>query len=108
LHRVAATQSTSLPSILRPEKGVAGKGFNLRTAMELQDDPNLYGTVRVSRFLLLCLFLFMNHAQCCVRGLADRAGLNYMISWHSQNKELVGKIIGAVSLLIVNLFFLIY
>jgi hypothetical protein len=36
------------PSIPRPEKGVSGKGFNLRTAMELEEDPTLYCTVRVS------------------------------------------------------------
>jgi hypothetical protein len=107
LRRAATTQSTSLPTIPRPQNGVAGKGFNLCAAMELED-PTQYGTVRVSQFLLLFLFLFMNHAQRCVRTLVDRAGLDYMVSWHSQNKELVGKIIGAVSLLIVNLFFLIY
>jgi hypothetical protein len=104
----AAVQPTGLPYIPRPVKGVAGNGFNLRTAMELGDDPILYSTVRVSRFFSLFLFLFMNHVQRCVRTLADRAGLDYMVSWHSQNKELVGKIIRAVSLLIINLFFLIY
>jgi len=103
LRMAAAQPTTGLPSIPRPEKGTAGNGFNLCAAMELGDDPILYGTVRVSRSSSFILFLFMNLAQRCVRSLADRAGLDYTIRWHAQNKETVGKIIGAVSP--INLFF---
>ena len=47
LRMAAKAQPTGLPSIPRPVKGVAGNGFNLRTTMELDDDPTLYRTVRV-------------------------------------------------------------
>lgn len=57
LRKAATAQSTGLPSIPRPEKGVAGNGFNLRAAMGLEDDQTLYCTVRVSHFLLLLLSL---------------------------------------------------
>ena len=35
--------------------------------------------------------------QHCIWNLANRAGLDYTVSWHGQPKEVVGKIIGAVS-----------
>ena len=50
LRLVASAQPTGLPSIPRPAKGVAGNGFNLRTAMGLEDDNSQYCTVRVSSF----------------------------------------------------------
>ena len=55
--RMAAAQPTGLPSIPRPEKGTAGNGFNLCAAMELEDDPILYGAVRVSQFFSIFLSL---------------------------------------------------
>jgi hypothetical protein len=48
LRKATTTRPTGLPSISRPEKGVAGNGFNLRIAMELEDDKTLYCTIRVS------------------------------------------------------------
>ena len=48
LRKAVTAQPMSLPTIPRPAKGVAGNGFNLRTAMGLEEDPILYCTVRVS------------------------------------------------------------
>jgi hypothetical protein len=53
LRKASTAQPTGLASIPRPEKGVSGKGFNLRAAMGLGEDPTLYCTVRVSFFYLL-------------------------------------------------------
>jgi hypothetical protein len=50
----ATAQPTGQPSIPRPEKGVAGNRFNLRTAMGLEEDRTLYCTLRVS---LLAFYL---------------------------------------------------
>lgn len=50
LRKATNAQPVGLPTIDRPEKGVAGNGFNLRTAMGLDDDPTLYCSVRVSLF----------------------------------------------------------
>jgi hypothetical protein len=48
LRKATNAEPTGKLSIPRPEKGVAGNGFNLRDAMELDDDPALYSSVRVS------------------------------------------------------------
>ena len=50
LRKATNAQPRGLPTVPRPEKGVAGNGFNLRTAMGLDDDPMLYCSVRVSLF----------------------------------------------------------
>ena len=88
----ATAQPSGLQSIPQLAKGAAGNGFNLRAAMELEDDSILYGTVHVSQslFIIISIF-FMIHAQHCVQSLADRAGLDYMVCWHGQSKETVGK-----------------
>jgi hypothetical protein len=62
LRKASTSQPTGLASIPRPEKGVAGKGFNLRAAMGLGEDPMLYCTVRVSLIVYyfdpsLCLII---------------------------------------------------
>jgi len=48
LWKASTAQPMGLRMIPRPEKGVAGNGFNLRAAMELEDDHMLYCTVCVS------------------------------------------------------------
>ena len=62
MRKAATTQPKGEPTILRPEKGVAGNGFNLRTAMGLDDNKNLYCTLRVSlsHFLLLSMLLIIH------------------------------------------------
>ena len=50
LRLVASAQPTDLSSVPRPVKGGAGNGFNLRSAMGLDDDNSQYCTVRVSSF----------------------------------------------------------
>jgi hypothetical protein len=60
LRKATATQPAGLSTIPRPEKGVAGNGFNLRAAMELGDDHTLYCTVRVS-LIFYYLHLLSNH-----------------------------------------------
>ena len=60
LHKATATQPPGLSTIPWPEKGVAGNGFNLHTAMELGDNHMLYCTVRVS-LIFYYLFLLSNH-----------------------------------------------
>jgi hypothetical protein len=57
LRKAATAQPMDLPSIPRPEKGVAGNGFNLRTVMGLDDNPTLYCSLRVSFYLLFFCFL---------------------------------------------------
>jgi hypothetical protein len=105
LRKAATAQPMGLPSIPRPERGVAGNGFNLRAAMELEEDHMLYCTVRVSYFFFVTS-ISSNHTQRCIRSLVDRAGLDYTVPWYSQPKETVGKIIGAVSP--PSLFFLLH
>src|SRR5271156_5781472 len=60
LRKASTAQPTGLPIIPRPEKGVAGNGFNLCAAMQLQDDHTLYCTVRVSLNCYTFIFL-SNH-----------------------------------------------
>ena len=64
------------------------------------------GAVGRSNTLLCCPHKFFQafiislpyvSSQCCIRSLADRARLDYAVPWHSQSKETVSKIIGAVS-----------
>ena len=61
LCKATAAQPAGLSTIPRPEKGVAGNGFNLCAAMELGDDHMLYCTVRVS-IIFYYLFLLSNLA----------------------------------------------
>ena len=64
LRKASTAQPTGLASIPRPEKGVSGKGFNLRaaTGMGLGEDPTLYCTVHVS-FLFLLLSSLTNQNE---------------------------------------------
>lgn len=55
----------------------------------------LYDPGEFKSFLLLLSLSY--YTQRCVRSLADRAGLDYAVPWHGQPKEIVGRIIGAVS-----------
>ena len=61
LWKASTTQPMGLPIIPQPEKGVAGKGFNLHAAMDLQENNTLYCTVRVSSMLLLLLPCLIIH-----------------------------------------------
>jgi hypothetical protein len=45
------TVTTMIP---RPDKGVAGSGFNLQEAMGLADDPGTYALLRVSLRMSPC------------------------------------------------------
>ncbi|KAF8229723.1 hypothetical protein L208DRAFT_1154457, partial [Tricholoma matsutake] len=72
--------STTTTMIPCPEKGVAGNGFNLQEAMGLADDGETYNLLRRA-----------------VRDLSAKAGLDCTVLWHRQPKELISKIIGAVS-----------
>jgi hypothetical protein len=50
LRKAAAAKENTAMMIPRPPRGsgVAGNGFNLQTAMRLEDDTNLYTALRVS------------------------------------------------------------
>jgi hypothetical protein len=60
LQKASTTQPTGLPIIPQPEKGGARKGFNLCTAMELEDNQMLYCSVCVSFNIFTFIFL-SNH-----------------------------------------------
>jgi hypothetical protein len=62
LQKASTTQPMGLPIIPQPEKGVAGKGFNLRAAMDLEENNMLYCTVHVSSMLLLLLPCLIIHS----------------------------------------------
>jgi hypothetical protein len=62
LWKASTTQLMGLPIIPQPEKGVAGKGFNLRAAMDLEENNTLYCTVYVSLMLLLLLPCLIIHS----------------------------------------------
>ena len=95
LRKANAMKENVSPIILRPEKGSAGDGFNLQAKMGLADDDELYGALRVSYFLFLCLFLSGN-LQRCVQDAVNKAGLDYRIKWHHQPKHLIAQVIGLV------------
>jgi hypothetical protein len=48
LRKAAAAKETAATMIPRPQRGTAGNGFNLQAAMGLEDDYDLYATLRVS------------------------------------------------------------
>ena len=102
--KASTVQPTGLPVIPQPEKGVVGNGFNLHTAMELDNDHTLYCTVCVS-LKSYTFILLSTHTQHCIHNLAERARLDCTIPWHGQPKETIGKIIGAVS---PSLFFSLF
>ena len=52
LRKANAKKENVEPMIPQPEKGSAGKGFNLHAKMGLEDDDELYGALRVRYFLL--------------------------------------------------------
>jgi hypothetical protein len=58
LRKAVNAQPTGVRSIPRPAKGVAGNGFNLRAAMELDDNYTLYCSVRVSLIFYYFYFIF--------------------------------------------------
>ena len=60
LQKATTAQPTGLSSIPRPGRGVAGNGFNLRAAMELEDDKLLYFTLCVS-FIIIITSILSNH-----------------------------------------------
>jgi hypothetical protein len=60
LWKAFTAQPTGLPIIPWPEKGGARKGFNLHTAIELEDDQMLYCSVHVSSNIFTFIFL-SNH-----------------------------------------------
>ena len=45
LRKAAATKENIGPTILRPQKGAAGNGFNLQAAMGLKDNDQLYSAL---------------------------------------------------------------
>ena len=57
LCKAAPAQPNSEPAILQPQKGVAGRGFNLCKAMRLEDNKALYCTFHVSSFLYSFIFI---------------------------------------------------
>ncbi|KAF9457720.1 hypothetical protein BDZ94DRAFT_1326070 [Collybia nuda] len=62
--------------IPRPPRGVAGDGYNLQVAMELQDDTELYKAIR-----------------CCVCTLVANAGLDPLVFWNRQPSVVISQII---------------
>jgi hypothetical protein len=62
LQKASTTQPMGLPIIPQLEKGVTGKGFNLRAAMDLEKNNTLYCTVCVSSMLLLLLPCLIIHS----------------------------------------------
>ena len=62
LWKASTTQPMGLPIIPQPEKGVAGKGYNLHAAMDLEENNTLYCTVCVSSMLLLLLPCLLIHS----------------------------------------------
>lgn len=53
--------------IPRPEKGIAGKGFNLQEAMGLADDDETYALLRVSSLSYSVHTYFQVFAHDCIR-----------------------------------------
>ena len=45
LRKASAAKENIGPIISRPQKGVAGNGFNLQVAMGLEDNDELYSTL---------------------------------------------------------------
>jgi hypothetical protein len=62
LKKASTTQPMGLPIIHQLEKGVAGKGFNLRAAMDLEKNNTLCCTVHVSSMILLLLPCLIIHS----------------------------------------------
>ena len=60
LRKAATSQPMGLSSIPWPGRGVAGNGFNLRAAIELEDDKSLYCTLHVS-FIIIITSILSNH-----------------------------------------------
>jgi len=50
LRMTLAAKEQATTMIPRPEKGIAGNGFNLQVAMGLADDAETYSLLRVSLF----------------------------------------------------------
>jgi hypothetical protein len=48
LRKTLAAKERTTTTIPRPEKGIAGNGFNLQEAMGLADDAETYALLRVS------------------------------------------------------------
>jgi hypothetical protein len=62
LQKASTTQPMGLLIIPQPEKGVAGKGFNLCAAINLEKNNMLYCTVHVNSMLLLLLPCLIIHS----------------------------------------------
>jgi hypothetical protein len=62
LRKASTTQPMGLLIIPWPEKGVAGKGFYLHAAMDLEENKMLYCTVHVGSMLLLLLPCLIIHS----------------------------------------------
>jgi hypothetical protein len=54
LRKAAAAKENTEHMIPRPPKGTAGNGFNLQSAMGLEDNQELYATLRVK--FLSCVY----------------------------------------------------
>jgi len=76
LRKAAAAKENTATMIPRPQRGTAGNGFNLQAAMGLEDDYELYATLRRS-----------------VRDITAKAGLDCSVVWHRQPKTVVSNII---------------
>lgn len=91
-------------TIPRPERGAGGKGFNLQEAMGLADDDETYTLLRVSllRVHATIYKLTNSRLQRSVRDLSAQAGLDCSVLWYRQPKDIISKIIGAVSIPCLN------
>jgi hypothetical protein len=64
LRMTLAVKERVTTTIPRPEKGVAGKGFNLQEAMGLADDGETYSLLRVSPTNVRTYLSLMIVARC--------------------------------------------
>ncbi|KAF9467060.1 hypothetical protein BDZ94DRAFT_1318888 [Collybia nuda] len=76
LRKAVHTMKQENNLIPRPPRGVAGDGYNLQAAMEIQDDTELYKAIRR-----------------CVRTLVGNAGLDPSVIWNRQPSVVISQII---------------
>jgi hypothetical protein len=75
LRKTLAAKECITTTIPRPEKGIAGNGFNLQEAMGLADDIETYALLRVSSFSAQTYNFLMTLALCTGPGRSSWARL---------------------------------
>jgi hypothetical protein len=104
LRKLNALQNHAKPkTIPRPDTGTAGQDWNLRTEMQLDDNRDLYLTLRVSMLLYFTSISSDFHHQECVHDVITKSSLKYNVPWKRQDKILIGNIFR-----VVRCFFKLY